>query len=224
MKTLDLTHTMHKDMPVFPGTEGPLFRSANTIENDGFLETLLTLYSHTGTHLDAPAHMLPGGRFLDEFDTDSFVGRGLVVDIRTPPSPVGPEIFLRLGPTLEKSDFLLLLTGWSRFWNTEKYFHGFPSLSTTAAEYLISLPLKGIGVDAISIDEAESKDFPIHHVFLRKDIVIIENLTNLNALLDTDFVFSCLPLKYRRADGSPVRAVAFPKDRAAAESVNMVET
>jgi kynurenine formamidase len=217
MKTVDLTHSMHKDMPVFPGTERPLFRSANTIENDGFLETFLSLYSHTGTHLDAPAHMIPGGKFLEDFDTDTFVGGGIVVDLRDRPSPpAGVEVFRQHRPAIEKAEFVLLLTGWSRFWNTEKYFRGFPSLSPAAAEYLADLSLKGVGIDAISIDDADSKVFPVHHILLRKNIVIIENLTNLEALAETDFLFSCLPLKYRRADGSPVRAAAFPRDRSAA--------
>ena len=54
MKIIDLTHTISEDMPVYPGTEPPVLKPANTYEKDGFRETLLSLYSHTGTHVDPP--------------------------------------------------------------------------------------------------------------------------------------------------------------------------
>lgn len=52
MKIVDLTHTIAENMPVYPGTEGPKLTTANTYETDGFKETLLKMYSHTGTHMD----------------------------------------------------------------------------------------------------------------------------------------------------------------------------
>ena len=61
MKVYDLTHTIRNDMPVYPGTEQPRLTTACTIEEVGYRETLLHMYSHTGTHMDAPAHMLPDG-------------------------------------------------------------------------------------------------------------------------------------------------------------------
>lgn len=60
MKVIDLTHTISETMPVYPGTEQPRLTPANSYEKDGFKETLLSMYSHTGTHVDPPAHLLPG--------------------------------------------------------------------------------------------------------------------------------------------------------------------
>lgn len=80
MKMLDLTHCITPEMPVYPGTEPPRLTAACTMEKDGFRETLLQMYSHTGTHMDAPAHMLPNGRTLDDFPAETFAGRGFVVD------------------------------------------------------------------------------------------------------------------------------------------------
>lgn len=57
MKIIDLTHTIAEGMPVYPGTEGPSLKQASSYEKDGFKETLMTMYSHTGTHMDAPAHL-----------------------------------------------------------------------------------------------------------------------------------------------------------------------
>lgn len=61
MKVYDLTHTIQNDMPVYPGTEQPKLTTACTIEAVGYRETLLHMFSHTGTHMDAPAHMLLDG-------------------------------------------------------------------------------------------------------------------------------------------------------------------
>ena len=76
MRVLDLTHTIAENMPVYPGTETPIFAGANTYEKDGFKETMLSMFSHTGTHMDAPAHMLLDGAALDsypgEFCIESF--------------------------------------------------------------------------------------------------------------------------------------------------------
>ncbi len=70
MKVLDLTHKIKENMPVYPGTEGPKFIPANTYEKDGFKETLLQMYTHTGTHMDPPAHLYPGRTTLDQFPPD----------------------------------------------------------------------------------------------------------------------------------------------------------
>ena len=55
MKVIDLTHTIKENMPVYPGTDTPKLMPANTYEKDGFKETLMQMYTHTGTHID-PQH------------------------------------------------------------------------------------------------------------------------------------------------------------------------
>jgi arylformamidase len=209
MKIVDLSHTISPDMPVYPGTEPPMFSTACTIEGIGFMEKKITLYSHTGTHMDAPSHIIPGAKTLDQMPPDRFVGKGAVVDIRgNNGSAIDIELLKPHQGRIEGSEFLLLHTGWGDLWGEEAYLNGFPVLSHDAAAWLAGFSLKGIGADTISADEAESTTFPIHTIFLKRDIVIIENLTNLGALPDTEFVFTCFPLKIEEADGSPVRAVA----------------
>lgn len=210
MKVIDLTHTMHKNMPVFPGTEKPIFLPANTIEKDGFKETKFTMYSHTGTHIDAPGHMKKGANLLDQLSMDYFIGRAAVLDFSNAPNKeIGKEDLLKYANKLENLDFVLIMTGHSKYWDSDKYFEDFAFLSEEAADFLISLDLKGIGIDAISIDYMEDTSFKIHHKLFENNMIIIENLTNLESVKDEEgFIFSCLPLKYENADGSPVRAVA----------------
>jgi arylformamidase len=63
-------------------------------------------------------------------------------------------------------------------------------------------------MDTISADPVGSADLPNHHILLGAGMVIVENLTNLSAVPDGPFLFSCFPLNIKDADGSPVRAVA----------------
>ncbi len=108
--------------------------------------------------------------------------------------------------------FLILYTGWEHFWGQQEYFQGFPVLSPAAARWLTQFNLKAVGVDAISVDPVEAASpLPIHKIFLGQEILLIENLCNIQPLIGRNFTLCCLPLKTRRADGAPARAVAIER-------------
>jgi len=202
MKIVDLTHLIKEGMPVFPGTEPPLLEAANTLEKDGFREKKLHMYSHTGTHMDAPAHMIADGLTLDQFPASAFFGPAVKVDVRGIEKVERHHLELLMRP---ETEFLILWTGWDQYWGSESYFGEFPTLSLEAAKWLSGLSLKGIGVDAISIDPMKSVDFEVHLELLSNHLVLIENLRGLDQLPE-HFLFSAMPLKLEDADGSPVRA------------------
>lgn len=207
MKILDLTHMIDEKMPVFPGTEPPKIIQKNTIKKDGFAEKLLTMYTHTGTHIDAPAHMIEGGNSLSDFPVEKFVGRGIVIPLESD-NLINLNYLKKFETQIKEASFVLFYSGWDNLWGKKEYFNGFPTLTIKAAKYLVEFNLKGIGIDAISIDPMESLDFDIHHILLKKDLVIIENLKNLKKLIDKKFEFYITPLKIKDLDGSPVRAIA----------------
>jgi arylformamidase len=208
-RIIDLTHPVAPGMPCYPGTEAPTFEPAFTTAEHGFKELRLTLLTHTGTHVDAPAHILPEGRDLDSYPADHFVGMGRVIDATQVSGGVIPLDLLReQAGELEGIDHVLLRTGWSQRWGEASYFAGYPALSEEAARWLAGRGLRGVGIDAVSIDAAGSKPLPIHRILLGAELVIVENLTNLAALGDRTFLFCCLPLKITGADGAPVRAIA----------------
>ena len=208
MGIFDLSHEIHEGMPVFPGMSQPVFNTPFTVQKHGFQETLLTMLSHTGTHMDAPAHMLPGGKSLELFSVASFAGKAWVLNAQGT-GEITPTILQKNRDQIENADFLLIYTGWSTYWGQPAYFKEFPVLTREAAEWLIPMNLKGVGYDVISADKHDSTDFPIHHIFFGHNMLIIENLTGLENLLEKEVYFSCMPLKYRSSDGSPVRAVAW---------------
>jgi kynurenine formamidase len=208
MNAVDLSHVIANGMPVFPGDQLPAINTVATIDEDGYNGHRMTLSSHTGTHVDAPIHILPHQPALEAIAADTFIGKGAVVDV-TACQETGIDVsHLRaVEPSFASSDFVLLRTGWSRFWGQERYFGGYPVLSREAARWIGGFPLKGLGVDAPSVDVVDSSDLPIHKILLRR-FILIENLTHLDRLPPTGFTFCCFPLKLEGGDASPVRAVA----------------
>ncbi len=209
MNVIDLTQVIHSDMPVFPGTEQPIFEKANTLEKDGFREAKITMYSHTGTHIDAPAHMLSDGPYLDDLEINKFIGKATILDFSNENIDI-IEIknLKRYEEKIENAEFVLIKTGWNKFWGKQSYYEDFPALSEEAAKWISEFNLKGIGIDAISIDKMKSTTFEVHKTLMSKSIIIIENLTNLESINSDYFILSILPLKNKNADGSPVRAIA----------------
>lgn len=199
----DLTQVIRPQMPVYPGTESPRLQPACTLERHGYRETMLRLGSHTGTHMDAPAHILPGGVTLDKMDISCFCGTAAVIDCQSRRT-ISADL---LDDIDEPVDFLLFHTGWDQCWDDESYYDGFPVLDEAAAQRCTQLCKKGIGVDAISVDLPDSELLPNHYALLEAGLVIVENLRNLTPLVGRHVRFAALPLLYAGADGAPVRAI-----------------
>ncbi|MEI7788693.1 MAG: cyclase family protein [Chlorobiaceae bacterium] len=214
MRVFDLSRTIEPGMPCYPGTPEPEFHLLSSIEKDGFAEQQFTLSSHTGTHVDLPSHILPAGRSLDDCSLDRFIGKGFAIDLRDSVSgAITIEALQVFQDQLQKCEFLLLCSGWSKFWGTAEYYTGYPVLSSAAALWLGGFQLKGIGVDMISVDASDSGDFPVHRTLLEKGILLIENLADLSPLFGTSFTFFAFPLKIAHAEASPLRAVAIVDDK-----------
>ena len=206
---IDMTHTITQEIPIFPGTPVPALAPACTLTRNGFRETLLTLSSHTGTHMDAPAHLLQDGRTLDDMPMSQFSGRATVLDV-SQEGPVITEEFLRSNyEAIHCADYILFYTGWEDHWGTERFLEDtFPVPDEEAARYLVSRGLKGVGTDAISIDRMGDSHLPIHHILLKDSILSIENLCLKKVRGRKDFLFFALPMKFQDTDGAPVRAFA----------------
>ncbi|NTW54148.1 MAG: cyclase family protein [Chlorobaculum sp.] len=208
MRIIDLSHPISAQMPLWPGTPAPEFSDLHMISRDGFGERWLQLSSHTGTHLDAPAHIVEGAATLDRLPVDAFIGKGFLIDLReTRHGAITLEALLEFRAQIGQAEFLLLHTGWSRFWGSDAYHRGYPALSAEAAEWLAGAGLKGIGIDAPSFDAGDSDTLPVHKRLLGAGILLIENLTALDQLTSSFFLLSVLPLNIAGAEACPTRAV-----------------
>ena len=212
MRVIDLTHTIESGMPVYPGTEPPILEPANTYDRDGFRETKISMYSHTGTHMDPPAHLFRDRTTLDAFPPEQFIGKALVIDCTSlkEGEPITMDHLSRYGPKAATADFLLFYLGWDARWGSEAYFGDYPCIDDSVLEYILEGSYKGIGFDVIGLDPIADGNLTRHKkLFQTRDIINIENLCNLGLCGNELFWFSCFPLKIRDCDGSPIRAVAW---------------
>ena len=205
---IDLTRTFTEDMTVYPGSPKPELKQIASIDKDGYNVKLITVTSHTGTHMDAPNHMVPNTTTLDKLPVDHFIGKACVVVCQQGQN-IDIDLLKKHAQLIEKADFVLFYSGWEHKWDTEDYLKDFPVLTEQAAKYLTEQNLKGIGLDLISVDPVDSQDMAIHKILLSHNLVIVENLTNLSMLpIDRVFDFMSLPIKILNADGAPARAIA----------------
>ena len=219
---IDLTHTITPDMPMYPGSEAPSLTSTGSLTRAGYRETRLTLVSHTGTHMDAPAHMLRHGSSLEVLTVSQFCGRAVVLDVSdmAPGSVITADYLRQQNGLLRSADFVLFYTGWEKRWGTDAYFDdSFPVPDAEAARYLVSCGLKGVGTDALSVDTLRDPEFLAHKTLLEGGLVILENLCLRKVAPRREFMLFALPLKFLNADGAPIRAVAEFRDFSEKEMV-----
>jgi len=173
---------------VYPGD--PKF-CVNTLKFENFTISEIRMSSHISTHVDYPKHV---GLDNDSV-TDIIVGNGFCVNIGN------LEEFLSK-KDIGNIDVLLIYTSISLLWGRERYFEREIDISNYLND-LLELNIKAIGVDCASIG-----DYDIHKSLLSNGILIIENLTNLDVLVNKSFFFIGLPLKIKNIDGVPIRAIA----------------
>lgn len=207
MKVIDLSHAINSNMSTYTKDEKFQAYDIASIEKDGYNEKLLKLCTHTGTHIDAPSHMINKGKTIDEFNINDFIGIAVIIDV-SKLEKIDIEDLNTYKDKINNSDFVVLKTGWDKYWGSDTYLKGFPTLTEEAARWLCNFNIRGIGTDTISIDAFDSIDFEVHNTILSRGIMIIENLSNLSEVREEEFTLVATPLKIENGDASPVRAIA----------------
>lgn len=197
MATIDLGHQISSDTPVYPGDPKVEIKPAGLIDVAGFADHLISLGTHIGTHIDAPAHMIKDGKTLDQFQLEKFTGTAVCVHA-TDPSNI-------IVPNLTNVDAVFFYTGASKRYQEASYWEDYTVLPASIIDQLIEADINIVGVDTGSIDSEEG--FPIHKKLLGRDILILENLTNLDKVANKAFKFTALPLNVA-LDGAPCRVIA----------------
>jgi len=227
MEIIDLTHTIHDEIQIYPGDPVPSISRALTHEKDYCHVDMLKLGSHTGTHIDAPYHFLKGGQRIDEIPVQRFIGNGILVDVsdKSERDLIDSADLKSSTTEIKKGDFVLLRTGWDRYFGTSRYLQH-PFLSVDAAGLLVALGVALVGIDALNVDSSYQTEmdpesfkgdsqaladygYPVHDILLGNDILIVENLCNLDKIKQRNGFYSFLPLKLKDSDGSPIRAVFY---------------
>lgn len=210
MKVYDLTQTYEIGMTSYSEEESFKKENLYNVKADGYNVSSLYLSTHTGTHIDVPKHIFENGYTLDEFDTKKFIGNAYIIDCRNL-GVIDLEVLEKCKDNILICDYLILKTGWENYFNSDKYFLGYPTLTYEASNFLGNIKsLTGIGIDCISIDSENSEDLFNHKNLLSKNKIIIENLCNLDSL-DNLFEVIIAPLKIAQGDGAPTRVYAIKR-------------
>lgn len=210
MKLIDLSHLVENTMLIYPGDIKPLIEPLRSIDENGATITKLILSTHTGTHADAPKHMLKRGRAVHEIPLENFVGDAWIFDFSYKASGTGiMKDDLKDKTHVRPGDIVLCYTGSSDNLGNEGSDTQYVYLNKSAADWLVRKKVKAVGIDSLSVERFESKDYDVHKTLLRNGVSIIENLSSdLKFLTGKKVFFVGVPLKLRGADGSPIRAFA----------------
>ena len=226
---IDLSHTFADGMPgftmrtsdgrqeTFTASVKPfLTHEASAPFYDGkasFELTEITFQTSIGTYLDAPAHRFEGRRDIAALQLDDVVLDGVVVPVPDGRAgePVGLDACTLPDDIANKA--VLFRFGWDRHWGTESY-ETYPFLGPDLIEHLIEGGAKLVGMDTFNADDRTDPYRPAHTELLGRDILIVENLTNLAALPNEGFRFFAVPIKAAGAAAMTVRAFAEVRDAA----------
>jgi arylformamidase len=216
-----MTGTLYDvSVPVFtglvswPGDPGvQVERTLDLQAGDPATVSMLSMGSHTGTHVDALSHFKLGAPTLDGMDLQTYIGKALVVEIEDPQAITLGE--LQRKPSfldLRKAERVLFKTVNSQTpWYREPFNENFCHLSPHAADFLIELGIKLVGIDYLSVEAYHAKtlyelDAPTHHRLMEAGVHIVEGL-DLSQVSPGWYEMICLPLKILDGDGAPTRVI-----------------
>ncbi len=200
MQYIDLTRLFTATMPVYPGDPVPELVRIADIVPDGYTDYRINTGMHVGTHMDAPLHMIEHGKYLSEMNIERFFGKGHLIDARA--KDISADLLE--GRTIHPGDMILLFTGCGEKFGSSEYYEQYPEVSEDFARKAVELGVSIVGMDTPSPDRSP---FNVHKILLGNDILIIENLTNLENLIDVkDFEVIALPAKFQ-TEAAPVRVI-----------------
>ena len=170
--------------------------------------SLLSMSTHTGTHVDPPIHYVADGLTIDEVPLDVLVGDAVVVDVRGAGAIDARELS-RSGIS-SGSRRVLFRTDWSERWAEAApvFPDSYTAVTVDGAAWLIEHNVDLVGTDFISIEGDDDETFPVHRALLGSGIIVVEGL-DLRGVEPGTYGFACLPMKLRRGDGGPARAILF---------------
>lgn len=203
MKIYDVTVPLSKELVVYPG-DPHVKINRRTKVNEEDAKYNLSRYSfgsHSGTHVDAPFHLIEGGGTVDKLALELLIGRARVVEVTAP--CIDETV-------LEEFDFtvdarVLFKTRNSYLWSQKSFVKDYVYITPGAARSLINDGIKVVGIDYLSVEKFDAEP-ETHMALLKAGTVIIEGL-DLRDVEPGDYELICLPLKIKDGDGSPARVV-----------------
>lgn len=201
----DITVPLRDGMVCWPGDAPPEVKQVTFLERGDLCNvTTLRMSVHTGTHMDAPRHFVPGGASIDQTPIDALIGPARVLPIEDPYAIRRAELE-KFNP--RPGERLLFKTRNSaEAWSRPTFDEDFVYIADEAARYLAACGVRTVGVDYLSIGGFRHDTVETHVSILSAGIAVIEGL-DLALVEPGDYELICLPLKIAGADGAPARAL-----------------
>lgn len=198
----DISPVVHADMSCWPGDMPFTAKRVARIEDGSTVNvSSIVISSHVGSHADAPLHYRADGASIAEVALEPFIGHCHLIDAR---GSVDATIGLEVLPQLPEQVERVLIRQYDR---QPKHFD--PHLKGIDPALIFELARRGvrlIGMDAASVDPADSKTLLAHRALDVHDIRIIEGLL-LDNVAAGEYELVALPLKLAGCDGAPIRAI-----------------
>lgn len=221
-KVVDLTHAYDGEFPTFDGNPGILYEPAVKFADSGYQLWKLTIYEHTGTHIDAPLHFTQDGTSVADLPPEKLVCPLCIVDVTAKAKddanamvePADIEAWVSANGAIPAGACVAMNSGWGpkvgtpEFRNTPDGKLAFPGFSKAATDMLAGMDVACIGVDTLSLDPGNSADFGVHFSWLPGGRFGIENLANLDQLPATGATVFIGAPKHKTGTGGPARVMA----------------
>jgi arylformamidase len=203
MKIIDISWPLSEDITGYKNEKDIHFLYERKFEEYKMRKSKITLSSHVGTHVDAPAYFLLHGQFTEFLGINNLIGSALVLDFQDFENKITSDLLKKY--KIPKKTILLLKTKNSKKNYNDFFDYNFVYLTSDAAQYCIDIDIKAIGIDYLRIE----RDQPNHetHIFLMgKNTPIMEDL-RLNHVKEGTYFFVCLPLAIQGLEAAPARAI-----------------
>jgi arylformamidase len=190
---------------VYPGNPEIVITPQQEISKGaGANVSTLSFGSHTATHVDAPKHFFNEGAGVDGLSLDTLMGPAIVIGVSDSVKAVGEEELRR--HEIEGHTRVLIKTRNSGFIHRSDFQRDYTYLAPDGAAYLVSLGVRLVGVDYLSVEQFHSGHHRTHRALLERGVIIVEGL-DLAAPPPGPYELRVLPLLLPGLDGAPARAV-----------------
>ena len=213
MRIIDLSQPLYDGSPNCPEHPTPRVTLGATHEQVGWQLEMISMASHTGSHVDAPLHKFAGGRSLDDIPLERWVGEAVILDVRDsvgPSTGIGPELLKSRVRHPLADRIVLLNTGWGdRRAVTEEWQLRSPYLAPDGARWLVEQRIRGVGIDHYSIGGSGPDNLVTHEILLGAGVWIVEELRFPAEAMAAPQPcrFWCLPINLKGASGAFCRPV-----------------
>lgn len=224
-KVIDLTHTLDETIPSWNGGCG--FKHEIRLDYDDcatdvkFRVQQIKMHAGIGTHIDAPAHIIPGGLTVDQLSLQQLIAPCVMIDLSSRAHErYGVSVddifaFEEVHGIIQPQSFIIIRTGWDRFWSEPHRYrnnHVFPSITSEAAQFLLKRQVVGVGIDTLSPDRPED-GYPVHAAILGAGKYIVENVANSSMVPPVGSFILVLPIKTKGGTEAPVRLIALINEK-----------